>query len=235
MILPDKETFSALCEDFTVIPIYKTVPADLETPISVYLKTAGSEKHSFLLESGDLGEQARYSFIGRDPFLTLVTKGNETVIERSGGERWCVQDDPLDVLQEMIRPEKIYLPAELEAFWGGAAGYVSYDLARFWEKLPGLPEEAGLPSLYFFFPRKIYIYDHRKYLLTGVYLLLVDDAAGAGEIYQEESRRLQQELAGFGIHRISDVLFASLDTQGNLLFQEKSPGGCGQESRERGD
>ncbi len=196
MIQPGQEVFAGLAERYSIIPIFKTVPADLETPVSIYLKTAGQKKNSFLLESGDLGEQARYSFIGCDPFVALVTEGSETIVSYTGGNRWRQQKDPINVLQEIIEKEKIYFPPELETFWGGAVGYVSYELAGIWEDVPGLHRDSGLPSCYFVFPGKVFIYDHRKHLLTAVVLLRITET-GQEEIdqmYQEASANLEKEL-----------------------------------------
>ena len=194
MIQPAKERFNKLSENFSVIPIFKTVPADLETPVSIYLKTAGQEKHSFLLESGDLGEQARYSFIGCDPFITLVTKGTKTVITQTGGKRWRSHEDPLNALQNVLKQVNIYIPEELTVFWGGAVGYLSYDLVKYWEKLPGLDAERSLPSCYFFFPRKMLIYDHRLHTLTMVVLVVLEETNDAEITYEKECAKMEKEL-----------------------------------------
>ncbi len=194
MIQPSKASFSRLAGSHTVIPIFKTVPADLETPVSIYLKVAGQAKNSFLLESGDLGEEARYSFIGCDPYLIVVSRGSETTVTRHHEPSRRVEGDPIQLLQELVEQESIYMPDGLDGFWGGAAGYLAYDLVRYWEKIPGLEKAGGLPSLYFFFPRKIYIYDHRKFLLTAVYLLTLHRGEDPEEIYERESQQLRREL-----------------------------------------
>ncbi len=131
MIHPDRKTFKRLAENYNIIPLFKTVPADLETPISLYLKLAFPGRESFLLESGEVGEKSRYSFIGSEPFLTLYTLGSDTVVREENGKRWCSGGDPLHVLEKVFQGFNVYRPEELSGFWGGAAGYLSYDLMVF--------------------------------------------------------------------------------------------------------
>lgn len=195
MICPDSSTFEELSRIYNIIPIFITVPADLETPISLYRKLASPDGESFLLESGELGERARYSFIGSEPFLTIHTLGDETVIREEGGKCRRVVGDPLDVLENICQEFNVYQPQGLAPFWGGAVGYLSYDLVGRWEKISGLREDSRWPSFYFSFPRKVYIYDHRRHLLTAVCLaVLKGEGDDAAEIYTRVSRELETLL-----------------------------------------
>ncbi len=172
MLKPDKETFCRLVNDYNIIPVYRTIPADMETPVSIYLKVASARPGSFLLESGDIGEKARYSFIGSDPFLSVFTEGDKTIIQEVNGGRSIVEDEPLQALEDVFNNYKVYQPDDLPAFWGGAVGYLSYDMVKFWEKIPLAPEENYRPLCHFFFPQRVLIYDHRRHLLTIVLLVL---------------------------------------------------------------
>ncbi len=182
MILkPDRKTFEGLTRKHRIIPVFMTVPADLETPVSIYLKVAASLPYSFLLESGDLGEKARFSFIGCDPFLTLEAGEAGTVINEGGGSSWSAEGDPLQVLNSLLHDMNAYQPPELEAFWGGAVGYLSYGMVREWEDIPPSPGEDNYPRCGFFFPRKILIYDHRRHLLTLVYMVYLKEGINIGK------------------------------------------------------
>src|ERR1700741_895350 len=85
MKLTTFEEFTELAQRGTFVPVYKEIVADLLTPVSAFLKIAEDSDHAFLLESVEGGEQvARYSFLGKDPFLVLRSRGGKTVIDRSG-------------------------------------------------------------------------------------------------------------------------------------------------------
>src|SRR6266849_2479606 len=106
--------------DNNLIPIYRDVPADLETPVSAFLKVARGE-HSFLLESVEGGERlARYSFIGTEPYRILRTGPHES-------PHGCV--DPLLLIEEELKRYKLVTVPGLPPFHGGAVGYLAYEVA----------------------------------------------------------------------------------------------------------
>src|SRR5699024_8161853 len=118
----------------TVRPVFREMLADLETPLTAYLKLAGHP--SFLLESVEQGERvARYSFIGTGQRQRIEARGDQVTLDHSAGSRTFTTNDPLKVLWEnVVRP--VQPEPELPAFWGGAVGYTSYDLVRQYERLP---------------------------------------------------------------------------------------------------
>src|SRR5437764_15492591 len=105
MIQPSLEEFTARAGRGNLVPVYREILADLETPVSAFLKIGGGP-HSFLLESVAGGEQiGRYSFIGGQPFLVLKTKGHDVEITRDGGterRKLASGEDPLHVLKELM-------------------------------------------------------------------------------------------------------------------------------------
>src|SRR6185503_12391167 len=100
--IPSLEEFEARCKQGNLVPVYRDVLADLETPVSAFLKLGG-RPHAFLLESVAGGEQiARFSFIGADPYLVFKTKGRNVEIRRDGKtehRELAVGEDPLHVLK----------------------------------------------------------------------------------------------------------------------------------------
>src|SRR5437763_1969973 len=167
MINPSLEGFTERAERGNLIPVYREILADLETPVSAFLKIGG-RPHSFLLESVAGGEQiSRYSFIGGEPFMVLKTKGRSVEILRDGERErreLKVGEDPLHSLKELMAGFRFVKDPELPPFCGGAVGYIGYDTVRFFERLPDLkPDDRGLPDCYFVFTDTLLIFDHVKH------------------------------------------------------------------------
>lgn len=167
MYLPDFDTFCNRAKTGNLIPVFCELSADLETPVSVFLKLRNTTP-CFLLESVERGEQlGRYSFIGTSPFLTFQVQDGEGFINDHDGVRKVSFDPlpscngPLEKLQELLSKYKVADTPELPHFFGGAVGYLSYDMVRFFEKLPPSPEdELKLPDCFFLFTDTIVIFDH---------------------------------------------------------------------------
>ena len=119
-----------------LIPVYKEILADLDTPVSAYLKIRG-KAHSFLLESDKgKGKWDRYSFFGCGPFKVVSSKGDKVTVLENGKE--TVTDKgkmPLDTLKKILSPYKPVQDDTLPLFTGGAVGFIGYDMVRFYEKL----------------------------------------------------------------------------------------------------
>ena len=148
---------------------FKELNADLDTPVTAYLKASQGEQISFLLESVEAGEKlGRYSFIGIGEQGQFKYRAGS--IESSGvfGAFKGADPDPLDRLYSVItRP--VQVPAGLPAFIGGAVGYAAYDLIRAYEQLPDTnPDELNVPDALFISPRGLVIYDHLKHRLLAV-------------------------------------------------------------------
>jgi anthranilate synthase component 1 len=163
-----------------MVPVYRAILADLETPVSAYLKVARGPG-SFLLESVEGGERlARYSFLGTSPYLIAeldhgearLTSGNDTRIERF--------TNPLDVVREELGQFRPIEVAGLPRFVGGAVGYLAYECARYFERLPG-PDEPGLglPEAIFFFVDTLLVFDHLQHKILVVSNAHLDGDPGA--------------------------------------------------------
>jgi anthranilate synthase component I len=179
-------------------PVYREVLADLETPLTAYLKVAGPP--SFLLESVEQGERvARYSFIGTGARRRFEARGERLVITEGGRSETIVTRDPLRVLWERtVRPSAPH--PDLPAFWSGAVGYAAYDLVRLYERLPDAnPDELGIPDLCFVEPEVLLVFDHlrrKAYVVAPALVGDADDRARAQALVDATYERLRGPLPG---------------------------------------
>src|ERR1051325_4317285 len=127
------DEFKELAQRGTFVPVYKEIVADLLTPVSAFLKIAEHSDYAFLLESVEGGEQiARYSFLGKDPFLILRSRNGRTVVDRAGEVTESDQPFVAAVRELMARYHAPFVPG-LPRFTGGAVGYLGYDAAARFE------------------------------------------------------------------------------------------------------
>ena len=152
------------------MPVYRTLLADLETPVSVYMKLKEAGKPAFLLESVEGGEQVgRYSFIGVNPKGVLSVKDNIVTLERDGQVTKFAVPEGQDPLHVIKRQFQIVNPVPLEGLprlVGGAVGYMSYDIVRYFEDLPATAsEDLGVPTVSFMLPDTLVIFDHAMHQL----------------------------------------------------------------------
>ena len=179
---PDIETFRSLARDANLIPVYQEITADLETPVSAYLKTARGP-YSWLLESVEGGENvARYSFMGTEPSEVLISGPSE----RDG------EVDPLELLQSRMSGVKYAAVPGLPYFHGGAVGYVGYEAIRYFEpKVPPLPMPGvGVPEAVFMLTDSLLIFDHVRHTIAVVGHARVDGDPDAA--YQRATQRIQE-------------------------------------------
>lgn len=175
------------------VPIRKTLLADLETPVSAYLKLSEKTSPSFLLESVEGGKAwARWSFVGVG--ARNVWRVKEGVFTLNG--RTVEATDPLRTLYEAIhRP--IQPDPDLPIFWGGAVGYAAYDLIRAYERLPSLkPDLLDIPELLFVEPEVVVVFDQFKQQLHIVAPALEGEKAQALERIAWAERKLNGPLPG---------------------------------------
>ncbi len=167
MVTPDRETFLELSKQGNLIPVYREILADRLTPVSAFEKIAGN-RGSFLLESVEGGERiGRFSFLGSDPFLTFRSKNG--IVEITEGSTTdtivCKPDeDALDILKSVLaRYRTVDIPG-LPPFAGGAVGYLSYDMVRYFENLPSnAADDLNTDDCCFLFTDTVLIFDHVKH------------------------------------------------------------------------
>lgn len=192
MIHPSFEEFKALARPGALVPVYREIVADLETPVSAYIKIAEGRQHTFLLESVEHNATiGRYSFLGANPSILFKAKGRSVTIVRDGVPETFETDSPLDALRDLMRGYKPVKVTGLPSFHGGAVGYMAYDEVRFFEKLPDKnPDTLGLPDLYFLITDTMLIFDHARNKL-----LIVSNAHVGGDpetSYKEAIRKIDE-------------------------------------------
>lgn len=152
-----------------MVPVYRAILADLETPVSAFLKIA-SGPGSFLLESVEGGERlARYSFLGTSPYL--IARLNQGQAELTHGAESTTEKfaNPLDVVREELSKFSPVTVPGLPRFVGGAVGYLAYECSRYFERLPA-PDEPGLglPEAIFLFVDTLLVFDHLQHRILVV-------------------------------------------------------------------
>ena len=127
------DAFKELAQRGTFVPVYKEMVADLLTPVSAFLKVAEHADYAFLLESVEGGEQvARYSFLGKDPFLIVRARGGKVLIDRAGETTESDKSFTATIRELMAGFHSPFVPG-LPRFTGGAVGYMGYDAAAWFE------------------------------------------------------------------------------------------------------
>jgi anthranilate synthase component 1 len=159
---PSLADFLELSRRGNLVPVFREILADTETPVSAFLKTARGE-HAFLLESVVGGDRwGRYSFLGSEPAAIFTSRGTTVSLAEHGKPaRTLHADDPLEALRTMLAGYRAVPIAGLPRFFGGAVGYIAYDAVRFFEQLPSrLPDPLGLPEFYFIVPASMLVFDN---------------------------------------------------------------------------
>lgn len=154
--------------------VWTTLVADLETPVSAYLKLGSGKASSFLLESVEGGAvRGRYSVIGLDPDLVWRTRGAKAEINRSARTKVdsyvACPEPPLDALRALIAESRINLPESLPPMAAGVFGYLGYDMVRLMEDLPQpSPDPIAIPDAVLLRPTIIVVFDAVKDSITVV-------------------------------------------------------------------
>ncbi len=169
MIVPSKEEFVALAADHDVVPVAREVYADLATPISAFMALAGDAEHAFLLESVVGGERlGRYSFLGVGDREVVSARGEQVVIENGGvtGER---AHDPLEVVQRRLDAGSVARIPGLPLFVGGAVGYVGYEAAGGFDRIPRHDsDDLGVPDISFMMADIVVAFDHARRVMQVI-------------------------------------------------------------------
>ena len=197
MIHPSRDTFRSLARDHTVVPVWRELVADLVTPVAAFARLCRDDRPAFLFESVEHGERwSRWSFVGRNPAATLVSRGRQVVVE--GGRL------PIDVrldqgvlvaVEDLLAHYRSPQIDELPPLHGGLVGYLGYDVVREVEQLPAVPaDDADLPDAVLSIIGELAAFDHFRQRVTLVANAFVEPGADDEAIdlaYDEAVARLE--------------------------------------------
>ncbi len=194
-IIPSRDEIYDLFQQGDLVPVYRRLLADLETPVSVFLKLAGERDVSFLLESVEGGESVgRYSFIGVNPKGVISFKNDEMTYTRDGKttiEPLKEGQDPLHAMKDYFGTVNPVHLKGLPRLVGGAVGYIGYDVVRYFERLPDTAEhDLDIPDAAFMLPDTLVIFDHAKHQL--IVLANAHNTGHPDAAYNDAVRRIDQ-------------------------------------------
>ena len=170
MFQPSLEEFKKKAKQGNLIPVYREILADMETPVSAFRKIDDG-RHSFLLESVEGGEKwGRYSFLGSRPSVVVRSFDRKVEIIRKGDvEMHAFERDPLESIKKILSAYKPVPDPALPRFFGGAVGFMGYDVVRFFEDLPNRDKTGlDLPDIFFMITDTLVIFDNITHMIKVV-------------------------------------------------------------------
>jgi len=164
MLYPEFKEFSRLASSATLVPVVKSVSADLLTPVSAFLAIAEKEPYAFLLESAERGEQVgRYTFLGVRPYMRVRARGSVIEIER-GRHRERHEGSAFEFMKLLLREHQPAAVPGLPPFSAGAVGYFAYDSVRQLEKIgEHAKDDLSLPDAELMFFDRLLAFDHLRH------------------------------------------------------------------------
>ena len=195
---PDYQKFRELAPDSGLIPVYRQIVADLDTPLTLFAKIADKHDHIFLFESMEGGEKwGRYSFIGFDPLLSFTSTGRNVSVERfdeKEGNSKYVDVDPLKILKTIVEGFCAIEDTNLPRFCGGAVGFLGYDMVRFIEDLPDRHEVLDFPDSSFIVPRIVLVHDSFQQTVTVVCWTPVNELDNVEKFYDSSIAKIDSVI-----------------------------------------
>jgi anthranilate synthase component I len=181
MLRPDYKEFARLAQQATLVPVVKSVAADLLTPVSAFLATAANEPQAFLLESVERGEQiGRYTFLGARPYMVVRAHGEKVVLER-GKSKERVKGSAIQIIKELLRQHRPATVPGLPPFTAGAVGYFAYDAVRQLENIGAhATDDFSLPDCVLMFFNRLLAFDHLRHQIHII---------ATADVSQESPRR----------------------------------------------
>ncbi len=213
------ENFIELAKTYNVIPLYKELVADFDTPIGVYSKL--NKKPSFLLESVLGGEKwGRYSFVGIDPKITITFHKNQIRTEENSKTQQFMHDKPFEFLRNFFRKYNAYLDPQLPRFFGGMVGYISYDIVKLYEKIPNLNKKSlNVPDIFLMIPEILLVFDNLKQSVRIVYNAFVE--GDYKEVYERAKKRIESIIGSLkGPKRNRSINYFLIPSQKDIFIEK---------------
>ena len=191
----NEDRFVALARDYNLIPVFREVVADIDTPVSAFLKLEQGD-NGFLLESVEGGEMlGRYSFIGLEPFLTISSRSGTVTVEGEVNEKLENVADPLATIEGYLKRYRQAPVADLPPFSGGAVGYIGYDAVRYFDGISRSGrDDLNLPDALFIFTNVLVIFDHLKHTVKILANARVENG-NPGAVYRQALAQIEEIVA----------------------------------------
>jgi anthranilate synthase component 1 len=193
-LFPSRESFRELAHRGNLIPVYREIIADMETPVSAFHKIDTGD-HSFLFESVEKGGKfARHSFLGASPHLIFQARGKSVVLREGSEQRaYTIEGDPLRELERLMAGYRPVPLPHLPLFSGGAVGYLGFEAVTQFE--PSVPrakkDDLDVPDAYFFITDTLLIFDHLERRIKIVANAHVSDPTHADQAYDEAVAKIE--------------------------------------------
>lgn len=192
MYYPQFETFKKLTNEGNLIPVYREIMADMETPVSALLKLS-SKTHAFLLESVEGGEKwGRYTFLGSDPDVIFRVRADDVVI-RENGEIRCHKHEgkPLKFLKDLMGRYRPVHVDGLPRFYGGAVGFLGYEMVRYFERLPAeVIDDLRTDEAVFLVTDTLIIFDNIRHTIKVVACAFTGGRDDLKDVYEEAIQKI---------------------------------------------
>ncbi len=164
-----KEKFNQMAASSDIVPVYREIPGDMETPVSI-LKRFAADENVVLLESAEGGEKlGRYSFLGVNPYGIFYVKGQRAYFKTAGEEKELpFQGNPLNAMRELIGKKRIASDPDLPPLPGGAIGFLSYEAAGLFEELPPPKGDREFPDCMFMLTNEVIAFDNLHHTIKVI-------------------------------------------------------------------
>ncbi|MBI5049174.1 MAG: anthranilate synthase component I [Deltaproteobacteria bacterium] len=216
---PMLEDFISKAKQGNLIPVYREIMADMETPVSAF-KSIDSGGAVFLLESVEGGEKwGRYSLLGIEPKVIFKCKGEdiEIIEDRKRSKR---KGDPISVLKEILSRYKPVVTDELPRFYGGAVGYIGYDMVRFFENLPDMAlSDIDISDAFFMITDTVLIFDNLEHKIKIIANAVIKDKDGdkPADVYKKTVKKIDAL-----VKRLIEGQGSRVKGQGNITESSSS-------------
>ncbi|MGA2330932.1 MAG: anthranilate synthase component I [Syntrophales bacterium] len=197
MYYPVFDQFRKFAEQGNLIPVYREILADIDTPVSALMKL-NVKSHAFLLESVEGGEKwGRYTFLGSDPRIIFKVKGDHVLISENGKSRSQRHGGhPLEYLKELLNAYRPVAVDGLPRFYGGAVGFLGYDMVRYFEKLPARAlDDLNTDEAVFLITDTLIVFDNIRHTIKVVSCAATEGAQTLKDVYDEAIDKIDRLIA----------------------------------------
>jgi anthranilate synthase component 1 len=213
------DEFLKASQNGNVVPVVRSVLADLHTPVSAFVRVCHEAEQAFLFESIEGGERlARYSFLAANPYLTIRARGKQTMVKQTGEAERAENTPVFDYLRRHFNQNRLARRANLPPLCGGAIGFLTYDAVRFFEPVLDDGREFEKDDAVWMFFRNVLAFDRLKQRIEIVSIVFTDEAEG-----DEEGLRELYEIAVAETERIEKLLHKAAVFPQNDERAEKHP------------